>query len=234
MPNLTPGASWDGTTSWQSRAIPAAAPGLQGSGWPHKAIGAFNRAPHMWWDADFNVVVGAEHGDDEWIEEVTFWLEGNTATVNTVTKDTETGDIGFVVTIQPPSGTDGDAELYAIIKPVNGYQRRIGPLPVVLNKGGSISRQVRYISPSGDDDNGLGTQGAPWRSVHKACTAAPDGAIVETAAGPYPLSPYLEDDNTGTNNQNARLIEFRPASGLDPDDVWISRTSRVSPSGSCR
>ncbi|HZW10812.1 MAG TPA: hypothetical protein VFF69_12995 [Phycisphaerales bacterium] len=111
MPSLTPGASWDGTTSWQGRAIPAAAAGLQGSGWPHKAIGTFNRAPHMWWTADFNLVVGAEHGDDDWIEEVTFWLEGSTVTVDTVTKDTETGGIGFVVTIQPPSGTDGDAEV---------------------------------------------------------------------------------------------------------------------------
>ena len=104
MTTLSPGVSWNGTTTWSGRTPPTESSSLRGSGWRQKAIGAFNRAPYLWWTDDFTVVVGAEHGDDEWIEEVEFWLEGNTATVTTVTKDTDTGDIGFTVTIQPPSG----------------------------------------------------------------------------------------------------------------------------------
>ena len=102
MPTLSPGSSWDGTTSWSGRTPPTESSSLRGSGWHQKAIGAFNRAPYLWWSADFTVVVGAEHGDDDWIEEVEFWLEGNTATVSTVTKDSDSGNICLVITILPP------------------------------------------------------------------------------------------------------------------------------------
>ena len=113
MTTLSPGTSWNGTTSWSGRTPPTASTTLRGSGWPQKAIGAFNRAPYLWWSADFTVVVGAEHGDDDWIEEVEFWLEGNTTTVTTVTKDADTNDIGFAITIQLPSGSKGDGEIHA-------------------------------------------------------------------------------------------------------------------------
>jgi hypothetical protein len=44
---LGPGANWDGTTSWAGRAVPTENPGIYGSGFNEKVIGAFDEPPYM-------------------------------------------------------------------------------------------------------------------------------------------------------------------------------------------
>lgn len=210
---IAPSESWDGTTSWGGRTIPTESGTVHGSGWTQQAIGNFDEAPYQWWDADFDVSVVAGTGDAEDIDHVEFWLEGSTATVSSRSVNARTGSVGFTVTVQPPAGTDGDAELYATIVPVNGYERLVGPIRMIFNKGASITRTVKTVKTSGGD----------YTSIVTAANAASDGWIIKVDAGTW------TEDSTGTVGATlSRGYEVRPADGLSAGDVVVTRSSRAS------
>lgn len=211
MTTIAPGGSWDGTITWGGRSVPSASGTPYGSGWTQSTIAGFDEAPYQWWDADFDVTVLADHGDGDWIDHVEFWLEGATATVSSVTKNSRTGGIGFVCTISPPAGTDGNAELYATVVPVNGYERVIGPLKMVFNKGASITRTVKTVKTSGGD----------YTTIRQAVDAASDGWIIKVDAGTW-------SDDTAAASFTAFTygVEVRAADGLSAGDVVIARSSR--------
>ena len=216
---LAPGPSWDGTTSWSGRTVPAESAGLRGSGFAEKAIGVFDEPPYMWVTDDKEITVACDYGDESWIQEVEFWMEGNTVKVSSQSKSARTGTIGFSCIVQPPAATDGDVELYAYVRPVNGYERRIGPLPMTFNKGGSISRPIKTVKTSGGD----------YASVQVAVRSVASGTIIKVDPG-----TWICDDGSGLLNAVARLVTVQPADGYSLGDVILTRSARTLGSGEFR
>jgi len=234
---IFPSSAWlsDPGLTWTGRTAPTESGLARGAGFNQKAI-ALPDVPRRFWleagDGDFEVTVAADHADSAWIEEVEFWLEGSTVTVTETSLSARTGVEGFSCVIDASATTsDGDAELYATIRPVNGYERLIGPITIHLNYNGTISRAARYVDWSSGDDSYDGTSATyisgttgPWKTINKAQTTAPDGAVVNVAAG-----TYLEDSNSGGISANDRVLTIRAADGLALGDVIVDRTSRDSP-----
>lgn len=211
---IAPSGSWDGTTSWGGRSVPTESGSAYGSGWTQKTIGNFDTPPYQWITADTHIAVVCDHGDSSWIDYVDFWCEGTTTRVTRNGYNPDTGAIGFVVKVQPPAGTDGDADIYAKIVPVNGYERLVGPLRVIFNKGGTITRTVKTVKTSGGD----------YATIREASNAALDGWIIKVDAG-----TWAEDPN-GVAYGGAALsrgFEIRPADGVSASQVVITRSTRA-------
>lgn len=215
---ITPGGSWNGTAGSGGTA-PAENASAIGTGWTQQAIGAPDIASSFWLgvgepdthSGDYEITCVCEHGDQDWIDEVEFWLEGGTDTVTTQTTSARTGATGFATTIDASAiATDGDAQLYIYIRPVNGYERRLGPYLIHLNYNGTITRPVVTVKTSGGD----------YTTVAAALTGAASGAIVKVDPG-----TWMWDTDTA-NSSVARCITITPADGYDVDDVTISLTTR--------
>lgn len=218
---ISPGASWNGTAE-SGGSPPTENPSVIGAGWTGKAICAPDCGNYFWLesaDDDYEITVACEHGDDSWIGDVSFWLEGTTVTVSTQTKSARTGVIGFSCVIDKSAiealGIDGDAHLYVTARPVNGYERLIGPIKLHLNYNGTISRAVVTVKASGGD----------YTNIHAALQGAASGSIVKVDAGTW----LWDEADSGTTRDNARSITVQPADGLSAGDVIISKTTRTSP-----
>jgi len=205
---LTPGSSWNGSTNYSARTPPVQTNTVHGSGFSERAVAAFDEADGMWVEELGHVItVGAGIGDRAMIASVTFWLEGNTQTVTEMTVNPRTGSIGFCTTVASRPGQNGDAQLYAIVKPVNGLERVIGPLNLTLNtdrtNGTRIDRLVRYVNFDTGSDAATGeTQCTAWRTMKQAFISAPSGAIVH-------LEGTTKADVQSAGFPKGRMIEFR-------------------------
>lgn len=227
---LTPGPLWNGT-SGSGGTAPAENSVVNGSGFSQKAIGNFDEYPYVWVeDNNHTITVGAAIGDRGWISSIYFWMEGNSISVTSQTINSRTGSIGWCVTPQSTATVNGDATLYAYIRPVNGYERRIS-IPLTLNSNSSpIARSIFYINASiGSDTLYDGTQPTisgghgPWATFQKGSVACgTGGAIVYYATN----QTYLEDNSNPPpfNNANIRMTDFRPLTvgGI----ATISKTTR--------
>lgn len=208
---IAPSGSWDGTTSWGGRAIPTESGTVHGSGWTGKAICAFDEPQHLWIVDDNELIVAAKTGDSSGIASVEFWLEGSTTTVTSKTHNSTKNTTGFAVTIQPPAGTDGYAELYAKVIPVNGYERLIGPLHMTLNKGGSLTEVVKTVKTSGGD----------YTSIGAALAAATGLWKIKVDAG-----TWTESGTFSINTISSHCPRVVPADGLSLGDVIVEAGTR--------
>lgn len=219
---LVPGPLWNGTAG-SGAAAPTLDTSLRGAGWPHTAFAAFDEPMCFLASGTLDITVGAENGDNSWIESVDGFLEGGNGTATKVTRNTRTGSVGFIFSF-PYSRfpMDGDANFYAIVNPVNGYRRLMGALPIT--RMAVASHPQRYISPAGSDTTGDGlTPATAWKTINKATISSPSGAFVDMAAG-----GYFEDVHTGVLNANARSLVFRPATGVSQAAVIVKMTTRVN------
>jgi hypothetical protein len=168
----------------------------------------------MWVEtSDYTITVGAGIGNRDMIESVTFWLEGASETVSNVMISPRTGAIGFCINVASRAGQNGDAHLYAQVKPVNGYSRLIGPLALVLNTdaGTAIVRDQRYVNSDAGTDSTAGatgqSAGTPWATLAYALANTPSGGIINlqgSAVHNYPAGTF-----SGT--ARARMIDVRGA-----------------------
>ncbi|HET6559414.1 MAG TPA: right-handed parallel beta-helix repeat-containing protein [Prolixibacteraceae bacterium] len=81
-----------------------------------------------------------------------------------------TGFLSLSTTSSPRSGA-GDP-LHATVNPLTGI--------VLYEEGNSY-----YLSPTGDDDKGLGTESSPWYSLQQAWTQVKPGDIIYMKGGSY-------------------------------------------------
>lgn len=209
---------------------PAVNPAQLGSNSLQTPVGDFDEPPNVWinqGDTTHAITIGAATGNRGWIKQVTFCIAGNcTAAITPQIINPRTGDVGWTFIPTSIGGTDGDYTISAYVTPVNGFERKVD-LPITINNNGTLTRAQRYIDAvSGNDANDGLSLGTAWKSVLKATLSAPSGSQVYSCGD----ETYLEDSNTGTFNNNARMIDFiiNPAcagSGY----FTISRTSRTAP-----
>lgn len=201
--SIVPGGDWDGTTSWTGRTAPTLSmsnPNVL----ERRPVAAFTCPPLIWYDGGtYSLGVVADHSDQEGIDSVVFWMEGQEIAVLSTALDPGTEIIGYNIDLDNVVTTfDGDAEIFATVTPVNGVTRVIGPVKVVMNTNGSIPRTEYTLGPGGD-----------FTTLTDAMSGAADGAIVKVAAGTHPMGA------ANISNLNDRLITIQPADGLVLGDV---------------
>jgi len=248
---LRPGRNWNGTAGSGGTA-PAQSDVPMGTLVPdERFIGGFSAAPGQWIHGEGIRITAlglppqsANSSEINYFKEAVFYLEGNTVTVTDWSVNqtpvrmydgrmAPQGSIGFSVEIGAGEGpvTAGDAILYCYLRGEHGLERRI-ELPLVINVDRSLDAQrpTRYVDPVDGDDSAAGTQSAPWKTIARGLTSrgvGNGGLLILTRAG-----RYVEDRNSVPGMSaidNARVIEVKPADGLLPDQVVITRTDRFLP-----
>lgn len=218
---LVPDVAWNGTAGSGGTA-PAENTALLGSGFTGKAIARFDQVELLYMTGELSITVGVDHADDAWIKEVEFWVEGATGKTTLISQNPQTGTIGHTVVIDDLSmSTEGDFDVYAYVRPYNGYEKRLGPIRVIRRK--DASRDIRWVSPSGSDSNSGLSSASPWKTLLFAGLNCPEGSIIYCAAG-----TYIHDPIPATLRNNVLPIEFRRAPGLTSrSDVVITRSGTV-------
>jgi hypothetical protein len=248
---LRPGRNWNGTAGSGGTA-PAQSEVPRGTLVPdERFIGGFSAAPGQWIHGEGIRITAlglppqsADSSEINYFKEAVFYLEGNTVTVTDWSVNqtpvrmydgrmAPQGSIGFSVEIGAGEGpvTAGDAILYCYLRGEHGLERRIA-LPLVINVDRSLDakRKTGYVDPVAGDDSAAGTQAAPWKTIARGLSnrgVGDGGLLILARAG-----RYVEDRNGGPGLgmiDNARVIEVKPADGLRPDQVVITRTDRYLP-----
>ncbi len=218
-PVLTPGSGFTG---------PTPEPGFVGRwhvrGADAKAIARWDVVPWQTLDdSKFGVGVVAFHIND--IDRVEFSLNGGPwLPVYEMTVNPRVDVKEYWCQIDPTKLPDGPFEVRAIAYPKDGVPRLLEPLTLYANTGGTLSHDVVYVSPDGND--GLpGSQDLPIQTIKRALEMVPEGGeVVLMEPGVYHL-----DDTGKPGRANERWITIRAAEGLTPEQVVIavseSRTS---------
>jgi len=248
---LRPGRRWNGTAG-SGGAAPLQSDTPNGTLVPDERFtGGFSAIPGQWVHGEGIRITAlglppqaADSDRINYFKEAVFFLEGNSVTVTEWSVNqtpvrmhdgsmAPQGSIGFSVEIGPGEGAvaGGDAILYCYLRGEHGLERRI-EIPLVINVDRSLdaTRRVGYVDPVRGSDSAPGTQSAPWRSIYRALSAdgvGDGGKVVLLSAG-----RYVEDVNAVPRTRptdNKRMIEVVAANGLKPEEVIITRTSRLSP-----
>jgi hypothetical protein len=85
---------------------------------------------------------------------------------------------------------------------------------------------VDYTNGSDSNIGNLPGTGNAWKSLLKAEISTLDGALIEVAAG-----TYVEDSNSGALTTQTRAVEFRPAAGVLPSQIVVTRSARQTLNG---
>ena len=232
---MYPSPTWNGTAG-SGGSAPSESSLLIGSGFEGKVIAQADIPKHIWLeptDGDLRITVATEHGDDDWVASAEFIFEGTSRLVTTQTQSARTGVVGFGCTIDKAAivlaGISGETNLYVKIRPVNGYERVIGPYKIALNYAGGIIRQIVYTDWNNGNNAWDGSSPVfvsgiigPKKTIGDSMRISSNGGIISAAAG-----TYLEDSNSGSSAGTAghtRLVTVKPRNLGDA--VTISRTSR--------
>lgn len=138
-----------------------------------------------------------------------------------------------------PRATDGVVEVRAIIYPYNGQCRTLQggfvdalapgqnlptneqSLVLWSNKSGSYSKPAMWVSTTGSDESGTGSETSPFRTIGAAVLKGYQGNAdfgrICLGKGSYPMHRGGPD---GTLNTKGWLT-IEPAPGLRPDEVFI-------------
>ncbi|MBC9032792.1 hypothetical protein IAG41_10350 [Sphingomonas sp. JC676] len=248
---LRPGRRWNGAAGSGGTA-PLQSNTPSGSLVPDERFtGGFSAIPGQWVHGEGIRITALglppqAAGSDQinYFREAVFFLEGNTVTVTEWSVNrtpvrmhdgtmAPQGSVGFSVEIGPGEGavSAGDAILYCYLRGEHGLERRI-EIPLVINVDRSLDarRRAGYVDPVRGHDAAAGTERAPWRSIYHALSAdgvGDGGKVILLSAGRYVEDANMVPHTRPTNNK--RMIEVVAAEGLKPEDVVITRSSRLSP-----
>ena len=207
---IAPGIGFTGAT-----AQPATIGDPSQFGYNDNAIANWDVVPNQTFTGDFNVGVVAFHNSG--IDHVAFsvnggaWTNVSAMTANPQTANTSgignanaSGIVEYWATLQASDfTTDGQVEVRAIAYPKIGVPRVLSSLYLNSNSNGSLTRQPVYVSTTGSDSTGDGTQAKPFATIFRAAKSMNNGTVkngliyllpgdyswaVPTMAGPI-LSP---------------------------------------------
>lgn len=221
---LRPGDGWTGPTEQPPAVGDPAAPGYDA-----KAIARWDVVPYQTFDGLFHVGVVAFHING--IDRVDFSVNGGRWTaVKEMTRNPQTDVYEYTATLNASDYPDGPLEVRAIAWPTRGVPRVLDVLPLNANANGTLPSVARYVSPTGSDTTGDGSEAKPFATIMKAAraiqtangTGNADGGTIYLTAGDYPLGPYSFGNLTSTAN---RWLTITPAPGVAKADVRIVGSS---------
>lgn len=232
-PLLLPGTGWAG---------PTVVNGMHGDptvdGADAKAIARWDVVPYQTITGSFEVGVVAFHYGG--IERVDFAVNGGPwQSVYTMTYNERTRVMEWVARLDSATLPDGPVEVRAIAYPENGVPRVLGgelvpdsvkngehSLFLASNDGGSLPEEKSYVSPTGSDTDGDGSEARPYASIMKAVKSisdrsggTADGGTVYLMEGDHQWGSYAYALLTTNSN---RWLTVEPAPGLTKDDVRIA------------
>lgn len=225
---LRPGTGFTGATS---QPATAGTPGAQG--YDAKAIARWDVVPFQTFDSTFNVGVVAFHMND--IDRVEFSVNGGTWTaVRTMTKNPQTDVYEYTATLRAADFGDGAIEVRAVAYPKVGIPRVLESLPLNTNANHSLPAAVRYVSPTGNDNNDGLTPQTPKQTTNAAAFSiqqaqgSADGSTIYLLAGTYALTHAQWNSQSVTVN---RWLTVAPAPGVERSQVIISGNAISGSSG---
>ncbi|MBX3177316.1 MAG: Ig-like domain-containing protein [Candidatus Hydrogenedentes bacterium] len=196
-----------------------------------KAIARWDVVPYQTFDAYFEIGVVAFHING--IDRVEFSVNnGPWTAVREMTLNPRTDVVEYWVGLDARDFADGPIEVRAVAYPVVGEARVLeGPqqsektsrgefsLFLNTNANGTLPEIETYVSISGSDDSGDGSEGNPYRSIMRAARAIQDasplgmadGGTIFLEAGEYRIGTYSFALNTLTSD---RWLTIRPKVNL--------------------
>lgn len=160
--SLQAGDGFAGPSPAPARVGPAGVPGADAM-----AIAHWNVVPNQIFSGHFDVGVVAFHIND--IDRVEFSLNGGPwSRVREMSLNRGSDTWEYWARLDARSIPDGPVEVRAIAYPKSGMPRLLEPLTLYTNAGGSVPQHIRYVSPSGNNENGDGSAQNPFATIYKA------------------------------------------------------------------
>jgi len=219
---LVPGSGFGGATPQ---------PPQQGTGPAanEKAIARWDVIPFQTVDSELNVGVVAFHLSG--IDRVEFFLSGGPATkITTAANNPHTGVVEYFATLRASAlAKDGPVEMRAVVYPKIGVPRVLESLQLSTNGKGTLPKLVRYVSPTGNDNNnGLTPQTAVKRPnkaarlIQDAQGGSADGGTIYMLPGSYAITgpSFSEESRT-----QSRWLTLTAAPGVNRNQVTITSAS---------
>jgi hypothetical protein len=223
-----------------------------GTGNLFHAIGAFDHARYEIIEQGNTtpVTVAAGQGRRSWIDSVRFCSDGNCVTVTTPTKSPVTGLWGYSIlpTTVGGAAADGLHYLDAYVRPHEGIEHHLKPLPLVFNTNSGLTKHQWYVDYTHGNNTwngttnytgctpncGVGSNG-PYKNIlyimsHAATTyhGALDLNVINMAKG----ETYIEDNDGPTTVATILPIFVQQDASTVGTQPLISQTCRCRVSGS--
>lgn len=232
FPILEPGRGFSGPT-----AQPPAVGNPHLRGYDAKAIARWDVVPYQDFTGLFHIGVVAFHMNG--IDRVEFSVNGGRWTPVTEMKlNPRTNVWEYTATLDASLFDDGLIEVRARVFPKNAGEVRVlageiegsshdGVFSMFLNAnaGGTLRREVRYVSTTGNDETGDGSRGRPFRTIAHAAFDAADGdrdtsgTTIYLMPGSYEIGEYTFSKRVKSDRG---WITIAGAPGIDRDRVKIT------------
>ncbi len=228
---ITPGSGFTGPTS-QPSAVGS------GDGVNAKVIGCFDTVPYQTFTQNFNIGVVAFHKNG--INRVDISANGGPWTsITSMSLNPQTNVHCYWATIPISLCPDGPVEVRAIAYPTVGIPRVIsynyqhnlqsgGPeifaCQLYANGNGTLGDEIRYVSPTGSNNNNGLTPQTPYQTtlfaaqqIQNAQGGNAGGGTIYLLAGNYPMPDF----GTTISSPN-RWLTIAAAPNLNADQVVIT------------
>ena len=230
---LVPGSGFSGATAQP----PTIAPGQPGSS--AKVIGHWDIVPFQTFSGDLNVGVVAFHVNG--IDRVEFSANGGPWTaVTQMTLNPQSSVVEYWATVRASDFADGSIEVRAVAYPKNAGVPRVVAYDFTLNGGGlvqgvqlfansgnTLASQVRYVSPSGSNNNNGLTPSSAYATIAYAAQKIEDAQNGNAGGGTIYLTAsqnWIMPTLSGISAPN-RWLTIAAAPGLAPGQVVIKNPS---------
>jgi hypothetical protein len=253
MKKIIPGSGWSGVTSQ-----PSVVGNTNNNFTDAEAIARWTTVPLQVIDSTFTVGVIAFHATG--IQKVSFAVNGGEwIDVETPSLNTETNTHEYFISIDAQDfAVDGQIEIRAIAYPnfgvptvlqgnymiqnAGGYydtspaQHGYYSLYLFTNKNNTYTKPALYVSPTGNDTTGNGSETNPYKTLNKACiqfkslygSSSPgDNATIYCDAGTYTFN--LKMDAFDAIKATNRWFTITPKSGITQDQVIIDNSTGERP-----
>ncbi|MCY2954912.1 MAG: fibronectin type III domain-containing protein, partial [Planctomycetota bacterium] len=209
---LTPGTGWTGPTT-QPAAV--GTPGQ--AGYDAKAIARWDVVPYQTFTTDFAVGIPAFHING--IDRVEFSVNsGPWMAVRKMTLNPQSNVVEYWAMLKASEfAQDGAVEVRAVAYPTVGVARVLDSLALYANCNGTLTPAAIWVSTTGSNQTGDGSQAKPFATIEKATEAAPIGGDVCLMPGQYLMTERI----VGYRNDGARWVTVRPAPGVTRQEVAV-------------